>query len=247
VVQVKAQRDSEPLPENLSELCKAVTQQGCDLGMALDLDADRLALVDENGEPPGEDYTLVLVVDQVLRRRNEPAVVVKNLTTTRAVDEVAARYQARVVETRVGEINLSRALRDNLQQGRFAFGGEGNGGVIYPAISLGRDSLMGSALVLEALAVRDLSLSALLDTLPRYHAAKDKLDLGGDLEALYRKLEGAFPEAQVNRMDGLRLFFGDGSWVAVRPSNTEPVVRVLAESPNPAWPQEALKRVRQLS
>ena len=150
-----AERESEPLPENLAALGDAVVQNACALGFAQDLDADRLALTTESGTAPGEDYTLVFVVDHLLRRHHSSTpVVVKNVSTTRALDDVVARAAAELVETRVGEVHLSRALKQRIDQGRVAFGGEGNGGVILPAVHLGRDSLTGMALVLEALAQR---------------------------------------------------------------------------------------------
>ena len=169
--------------------------------------------------------------------------VVKNLTTTRAVNDVAARFGARVVETRVGEVNLSRALARE-GQSAFAFGGEGNGGVIFPPVSLGRDSLIGTALVLEALCFSRARLSTLLEALPRYAHLTDKLPLGMELAELYERLERAFPSAVPDRLDGLRLSFPDGSWVGIRPSNTEPIVRVVAESPVSSWPLATLKAVR---
>lgn len=243
IIPVRAARESEPTAESLAELCRVAKERGCQLGLAQDLDGDRLALVTETGEAPGEESTLVLVVSHVLQKRQPPVVVVKNLTTTRAVNDVAERHGARVVETRVGEVNLSRALAE-AGKSAFAFGGEGNGGVIYPPVSLGRDSLVGTALVLEALAVSGHSLSELLDRLPRYAHQSDKLPLGMELPELYQRLERAFPSGRPDRLDGLRLSFPDGSWVGVRPSNTEPIVRVVAESPVPTWPQATLKAVR---
>lgn len=241
VVPVDAQRESEPTAESLAELCRAVSSLGCQLGLAQDLDGDRLALVTETGEAPGEESTLVLVVSHVLGKHKGPAVVVKNLTTTRAVDDVAARFGARVVETRVGEVNLSRALA---AQTDFAFGGEGNGGVIYPPVSLGRDSLIGTALVLEALTFANKTLSRLLSELPRYVHLTDKLPLEVELPDLYRRLEQAFPGAVPDHLDGLRLSFPDGSWVGIRPSNTEPIVRVVAESRDSSWPLATLQAIR---
>lgn len=246
VIAVDAHRESEPTAESLAELCRVVSERGCHLGLAQDLDGDRLALVTETGQAPGEESTLVLVVSHVLEHRSGPCVVVKNLTTTRAVDDVAARFGARVVETRVGEVNLSRALARESEQA-FAFGGEGNGGVIFPPVSLGRDSLIGTALVLECLSSSTRGLSELLGRLPRYVHESDKLPLGRELPALYARLEEAFPNGVSDRLDGLRLKFPDGSWLGVRPSNTEPIVRVVAESLDPAWAARTLHRVRELA
>jgi phosphomannomutase len=251
VVDVQAERDSEPLPENLGALREAVATARCDLGFAQDLDADRLALIDESGRPAGEEFTLVLVVDYVLGKRPSHltttggAVVVKNLSTTRAVDAVVALHGARLVETRVGEVNLSRALAREVGQGHFAFGGEGNGGVIWPAVSYGRDSLIGMGLVLEALAEGHGPLSERLASLPRYHERKTKVQSPGRnaLDPIFGQVETRFPGGQVDHMDGIRVRFDDGSWVCVRPSNTEPILRLVAESPTAGWAEEAMERL----
>ena len=235
IARVDVERESEPLPEHLAALGEAVIESGCAVGFAQDLDGDRLALTTETGTAPGEEYTLVLVVDHLLRRPHPGTpVVVKNVSTTRAVDDVVARAGAELVETRVGEVHLSRALKQRIEQGRVAFGGEGNGGVILPAVHLGRDSLIGMALVLEALAQRDEPLSERLRELPRYHSAKLKLALSRE-RALMAAVERAFPEGFVDRVDGLRLRFADGAWLGLRRSNTEPVVRLIVESPDAQW------------
>ena len=247
VTRVDTERESEPVAENLAALGAAVVQDGCAAGFALDLDGDRLALATEAGIAPGEEYTLVLVVDHLLRRAHASVpVVVKNVSTTRALDDVVARAGAELVETRVGEVNLSRALRRHMDQGRVAFGGEGSGGVILPAVHLGRDSLVGMALVLEALAQREEPLSARLRELPRYHAAKLKLPLSRDPESLIGAVEQAFPEGVADRLDGLRLRFADGSWIGVRRSNTEPIVRLVVESMKEAWVSHAVKKLQAL-
>jgi phosphomannomutase len=235
ITRVDVERESEPLPENLAALGEAVFQNGCAVGFAQDLDGDRLALTTETGTAPGEEYTLVLVVDHLLRRPHPSVpVVVKNVSTTRAVDDVVARAGAELVETRVGEVHLSRALKQRLEQGRVAFGGEGNGGVILPAVHLGRDSLIGMALVLEALAQRDEPLSERLRELPRYHSAKLKLPLSRE-PALTAAVERAFPDGLADRVDGLRLRFSDGAWLGLRRSNTEPIVRLVVESRDAQW------------
>jgi phosphomannomutase len=235
ITRVDVERESEPLPEYLAALGAAVVRDGCAVGFAQDLDGDRLALTTEAGTAPGEDYTLVLVVDHLLRRPHASTpVVVKNVSTTRAVDDVVARAGAELVETRVGEVHLSRALKQRIEQGRVAFGGEGNGGVILPAVHLGRDSLIGIALVLEALAQRDEPLSERLRELPRYHSAKLKLALSREA-SLIAAVERAFPDGLADRVDGLRLRFADGSSLGLRRSNTEPIVRLVVESPDAQW------------
>jgi phosphomannomutase len=245
VVPVASARESEPVAENLLDLRRAVVDERCDAGFAQDLDADRLALVTERGEAPGEEATLVLAVDHLLARHPPgTCVVVKNVATTRAVDDVAARHGARVLRTPVGEVNLSRALLRETRAGRVAFGGEGNGGVIFPPISPGRDSLAGIALVLESLAAGD-PLSLRLLALPRYHGRKLRVPLGegAPVAALLARVESAFPQAVPGRVDGLELGFPDGSWLVARASNTEPILRVVAESRGAAWVDETLARV----
>ena len=235
VVEVTEKRQSEPIAANIQALARAVAQHGADVGLAQDLDADRLALVTEEGIAPGEHLTLVLVLEHLLTRRSlngarGRSVVVKNLSTTRAVDDLAERYGARLIEVPVGEVNLSRVLRDCLESGETAFGGEGTGGVIYPPVGLGRDSLMGIALVLEALAAEPAPLSQRLARLPFYVQDQRKLTPTSDLPAAIAKLEGAFTEAGVSRADGLKLTLPDRSWLALRPSNTEPIWRLMAEA-----------------
>ncbi len=228
---VLSARESEPVPEALGDLARAVVEHGCDVGFAQDLDADRLALCTETGALPGEDATLVLAIDHLLERQ-PAAVVVTNTQTTRALSDVAARHGARLEEVPVGEINLSRRLRAHLDAGRIAFGGEGNGGVIFPPVALGRDSLSGMALVLEALSGSEDPLSRRLAALPRYHARKIKLPLRSP-ETLYAALSAAFSDAAPDRSDGLKLCFSDGAWLSLRPSNTEPIMRFVAEAPSP--------------
>jgi phosphomannomutase len=248
VTRVDVERESEPVAENLAALGAAVVQNGCAVGFAQDLDGDRLALMTETGTAPGEDYTLVLVVDHLLRRAHPSVpVVVKNVSTTRAVDDVVARAGAELLETRVGEVNLSRALKRQIDQGRVAFGGEGNGGVILPSVHLGRDSLVGMALVLEALAQRNEPLSTRLRELPRYHSAKLKLALTRDPASLMAAVERAFPDAVADHLDGLRLRFAGGAWLGVRRSNTEPIVRLVVESLNEAWVSHAVNKLQNVS
>lgn len=249
VIPVASHRESEPVAEHLSDLCRAVVEERCDLGLAQDLDGDRLALVTERGVAPGEESTLVLAVDHLLRRfPSGPRVVVKNVATSRAIDDVALRRGATLVETRVGEVNLSRALLRETRLGHLAFGGEGNGGVIFPPISPGRDSLVGTALVLESLAFEAVPLSRRLEALPRYHGRKLRVALppGEPLAALLARVEAAFPGGAPSRLDGLKLSFPDGSWFIARASNTEPIVRVVAESPDAAWVDPILGRIEAL-
>ncbi|HET8541715.1 MAG TPA: hypothetical protein VFL83_17685 [Anaeromyxobacter sp.] len=249
VVPVASRRESEPVAEHLSDLCRAVIEERCDLGLAQDLDGDRLALVTEEGVAPGEESTLVLAIDHLLRRfPSGRRVVVKNVATSRAVDDVVARHGATLVETPVGEVNLSRALLREVRLGHLAFGGEGNGGVIFPRVSPGRDGLVGAALVLESLAVEAVPLSRRLAALPRYHGRKVRAPLpaGAAGPALLARVEAAFPGGEPSRVDGLKLRFPDGSWFVVRASNTEPILRVVGESPDAGWLERTLARIEEI-
>lgn len=247
VVRVQACRESEPTPESLTELGEAVRASGAQVGMAQDMDGDRLALVDETGNPLGEEATLLLVVDHLLRKHG-PSVVVRNLSTTHAIDRVVRARGGRLVETRVGEVNLSRALAGQQSAGVCTFGGEGNGGVIYPPVSLGRDSLVGMAFILEDLAQSGLPISQRFAAMPQLVMLKEKLPLAdpNTLEALYARVTQAFPVPTISRVDGLKLVQSDGSWLLLRPSNTEPVVRAAVESADMEWARSTMERVRAL-
>jgi phosphomannomutase len=248
-VLVTSTRESEPVPEQLGELMAAVRATRCDVGFAQDLDADRLTLVTEEGLAPGEDYTLILVVDHLLQRPEaQHAVVVRNVATTMALDEVVARRGGTIVETRVGEINLSRALMQHVAQGRYAIGGEGNGGIIFPPVCAGRDSIMGMALVLEVLARGTDTVGERLRALPSLHTRKARvaIPIGIAIAELYQRLESAFHQQAIDHVDGVRARFADGSWFGVRPSNTEPVLRIMAESRSAQWTEDTVAQVQAL-
>ena len=215
----------EPVPENLADLRRVVREKECDLGFATDPDADRCALVDERGEAIGEEYTLALAVEFMLRRRKGPVTI--NLSTSRMIEDIAARHGVEAFRAKVGEVNVTMAMRENGS----VIGGEGNGGVILPDLHYGRDGILAVALTLQYLAERGKVLSSLVGEIPAYCIDKRKIDLSGEsLPEAYAKLEKAFSGASVDRRDGLR-FAWDRSWVHVRPSNTEPVARVIAEAP----------------
>lgn len=221
----------EPLPENLGELCRRVTAERADLGIAVDPDVDRLVLITERGEPYGEEYTIATAVRFVLDRerqmgRTPQAPVVINLSTTRAVEDIAAAYGVPVVRTPVGEINVATKMREV----GALIGGEGSGGVILPAVHTGRDAVVGIALLLQMLAEFDGTLSALKARLPQYHIAKDRVVLPSPDLALQQVLTELPSSARINTDDGIRIDFPD-SWVHLRKSNTEPLVRVIAEAP----------------
>ncbi|HVE77457.1 MAG TPA: hypothetical protein VNA89_01270, partial [Gemmatimonadaceae bacterium] len=218
-------RPPEPVAENLKELERLVLKSGATVGFAVDPDVDRLALVAEDGRAVGEDYTLALAARVVLKHRQGPVVV--NLSTSRVVDDVAAAARTAVIRAPVGEVNVALRMRKE----RAPVGGEGNGGVILPELHLGRDAPVGAALVLQLLHEEGRPLSEIVGDHPRYVIVKDKLDRPNtSLAAVYDALRQAFPEAAADTQDGLRLAWPD-RWVHVRPSGTEPIVRVIAEAP----------------
>ncbi len=214
----------EPTAENLTQLCDAVRQTGAALGFAQDPDGDRLAIVDEQGSYVGEEYTLALATEFVLSRR--PGPVAANLSTSRLVDALAARYGAVVVRTPVGEAHVARGMRDN----ECVIGGEGNGGVIDPRIVLVRDSLSAMSLVLQLMAATGKRVSELVADLPRYVMIKQKFDCPRErIDVAAAAVADAFANEAVNREDGTRVDFEKG-WVHLRASNTEPIVRIIAEA-----------------
>jgi len=222
----------EPTPENIKDLCRLVKRAKADIGFAIDPDADRLAIVSEKGEAIGEEYTLALAVEHVLRSKikdQRSKVVVTNLSTTKAIDDIAAKYGAKVIRTKIGEINV---VEEMIKQTAL-IGGEGNGGVIYPPITTNRDSLTAIALILEHMADSDSPISKILEGLPQYHIIKSKsaaLSSGEDTKALLAKTREIYKRDDVNTLDGVKVLFKDGSWIHIRASNTEPVIRIIAEA-----------------
>ena len=218
-------RPPEPVVENLGELEALVRKTGAAVGFAVDPDVDRLALVSDEGEAIGEDYTLALAASVVLGHRAGP--VVTNLSTSRIIDDVAERAGRTVVRAPVGEVNVATRMRSE----GAAIGGEGNGGVILTEMHLGRDAPVGAALILQLLHQENRSLSAIVSDYPRYAIVKERLALpAAPLESVYKSLRTAFPDAEVDTQDGMRLAWRD-RWVHVRPSGTEPIIRVIAEAP----------------
>lgn len=221
-------RNPEPMPENLAQLGRAVVAHHADLGLAVDPDADRLALVSEKGAPLGEEYTLALVVDFILRRKRGK--VVANVSTSRVLDDLAAKYGCEIERTKVGEINVAKRMREVAA----VIGGEGNGGVILPEVHLGRDAMVGVALLLQHLTDAGMPLSELNRTLPQYTMCRKKLELPDKQKAagVLQRLEEVYGHEQIDRLDGIKIL-RDRSWVQVRASNTEPILRVMSEAQTP--------------
>jgi phosphomannomutase len=239
-------RPPEPLPEHLGELGELVRRSSAVVGLASDPDVDRLAVVDERGRPIGEDWTLAIATLVVLRRRKGP--VVANLSTSRIVEDVAARFGTSVVRAPVGEVNVALRMREV----GAVVGGEGNGGVMLPELHLGRDAPLAVALVLQFLVDEGVggrtTLSDVIASYPRYAIVKDKIELprlavGEGFDALLERVRAAWPEADADWQDGLRLSWPD-RWVHVRPSGTEPVIRVIAEAPDEAVARSLASRCR---
>lgn len=233
IIDVKVKRDSEPIPANLKELCRVVKDGGCHIGFAQDLDADRLAIVSEKGEPVGEEYSLALSIRHLLEKTKDTnPVVVKNSSTSHIIDDIVKEWKAELMVVRVGEVNLSKAMKLMTKKSRIVFGGEGNGGVIYPPVGYGRDSLAGVALVLEYMAERKKKVSALVSEFPKYYMAKEKIECEERcrIEKFMEKIKEKLKDEDITEFDGIKVDFRDGSWIHVRSSNTEPVIRIIAES-----------------
>lgn len=217
----------EPTFEHLEDLCQRVRTGSVDVGFAQDADADRLAIIDEAGRYLGEEYSLALAAMHVLART--PGMVAANLSTSRMVDDVAARFGSRVIRTKVGEANVAYAMRAH----GAVLGGEGNGGVIDPRVCYTRDSLSGMALALELLAREDRAISSVAKDIPAYAMCKKKFTCSrGKVGKVIDAVRAAARDARVNELDGIRIDW-DNRWVHVRPSNTEPAVRVISEAPTP--------------
>jgi len=236
-------RDPEPTAANLSELARRVRETGADLGLAIDPDGDRLALVDERGETLGEDLTLALVADYVLGRRK--GTVVTNLSTSQVVDRVAESHGVPVVRTAVGEVNVALGMIE----ADSPIGGEGNGGVIYPGVHHTRDAPVGVALLLSYLARGDRALSEAAAEFPAYAIVKAKVPLERvDGDALLARAERELGGSRFDRTDGLKLLWPERQeWLHLRKSGTEPIMRLIAEAPDAAAAKRLLDRARELA
>ncbi|MEP6573082.1 MAG: phosphoglucosamine mutase [Gemmatimonadota bacterium] len=241
-------RAPEPIPENLGQLSELVRETGADIGFAVDPDVDRLAIVNERGEPIGEDYTLAFAVRAMLGAPMAPGktggaqpVVVANLSTSLVVEDAATSSGARFVRAAVGEANVAQTIKEE----GAVIGGEGNGGVILPSLHIGRDAPVGVALVLHLLARSGQSVSSIVSGNPQYRIVKAKAPRGTELAPVYDRLAQRFPEASADRRDGLRLSWAD-RWVHLRPSGTEPIVRFIAEAPTQADAEALVAACRDL-
>jgi len=217
-------RNPEPTGENLNQLSEFIKNSQCDIGIACDPDADRLSLIDENGIPLGEEYSLISAVDFVLSKKRGTVVV--NESTTKGIDFIAAKYNCDVERTKVGEINVTKRMIEL----NSSIGGEGNGGIIIPEVHYCRDAFTGAVLILQMLAEKGISLSKYKEGLPEYYMIKKKFDLKIDsYEDLLSILKKNVEKVKFSQIDGVKITAPD-YWVHIRKSNTEPVVRIISES-----------------
>jgi phosphomannomutase len=230
--------DPEPRPANLAELSNAVVREKADIGFACDPDADRLVLVDETGAVCSEELTLALAADFVLREEKGP--LVANLSTSRLIDDIGARYGVPVHRSKVGEAHVIALMKETMA----ALGGEGNGGVIYPHLHYGRDAMAGIALILQSLAEEGGALSKKVASLPRYFIVKEKAAFDGDFARAEDLIKKSF-SGRATTVDGIRIDMEEG-WIHMRRSNTEPVVRIIAEARSLEEAEHLAKEARKL-
>jgi phosphomannomutase len=218
-------RGTEPLPENLGDLRKTVIKNEAHVGFAVDPDADRLAVVNEKGQALGEEYTLVLAAEGYIKNKQSKETFVTNLSTSLALDKMAELNNCTVERSAVGEINVVQKMIEVGSE----LGGEGNGGVILKEAHLGRDSLVGSAMVLNRMAQDNIPLSQVHAALPQFYIVKDKINLDAiEKDVVLEKAKSVFTDAEVNTIDGVKFTWED-SWIHLRSSNTEPIMRIYAE------------------
>jgi len=216
----------EPLPEHLTDIASLVKEAKADVGFVVDPDVDRLAIIMENGEMFGEEYTLVSVADYVLQ--HTPGNTVSNMSSTRALRDVTEKYGKTYTASAVGEVNVVEKMKDT----QAVIGGEGNGGIIYPESHYGRDALVGIALFLTQLAKSGKKVSELRAQYPSYYMAKKRLDLSPDtdVDALLNALKNKYRDYPISEIDGVKIDFPD-RWIHLRKSNTEPIIRIYTEAP----------------
>lgn len=231
----------EPLPENIVEISEVVKNEKLDLGIIVDPDVDRLAMVCDNGKPFGEEYTLVSVADYVLQ--NTKGSLAANLSSTMALREIAEKHGVEFFESAVGEVNVVHEMKKQYA----VIGGEGNGGVIYPELHYGRDALVGVALFITFLAKSKMSSSELRAMYPDYKIVKEKVELTDftDLDSILEQVRRKFIDYPCNTIDGLKICFPDG-WVHLRKSNTEPIIRIYSEAKTLKYANDLVLCIREL-
>lgn len=228
----------EPLPENLTEISKVIKEKSCDVGIVVDPDVDRLAMVCEDGSMFGEEYTLVTVSDYILSKKKGNTV--SNLSSTIALRNITEKHGCQYFASAVGEVNVVEKMKAE----NAIIGGEGNGGIIFPELHYGRDALVGIALFLTQLAESGLKTSELKNTYPNYHISKNKIQLtpDTDVDRILELLANKYEDKEINTIDGVKIIFGN-EWVHLRKSNTEPIIRVYSESESEDRANELAKMI----
>ena len=235
-------RGTEPLPENLMTLSQMVKDHSADVGFAIDPDADRLAIVNEKGDPLGEEYTIVLAADGYLTEMNQKEKFVLNLSSSLALDKLAEIRGSSVVRSAVGEINVV----NKMNKVNSNLGGEGNGGVILRECHLGRDSLVGVTMILNRMSQSNDPLSVIHQSLPQFIIVKDKVNLEGiDAEDIIKRATKLFKNVEKNTLDGIKFIWKD-RWVHLRKSNTEPIIRIYSEASDENQALELINKIKSL-
>jgi len=234
----KFPHNPEPLPEHLTEISRVLEKGNFDLGIVVDPDVDRLALMNEDGTPFGEEYTLVAVADYILQ--NKKGNTVSNLSSTRALRDVTNKHKGEYTASAVGEVNVV----DMMKSTEAIIGGEGNGGIIYPELHYGRDALVGIALFLTHLAKFGKTASRLKATYPSYFISKNKIELTPeiDVDQILSEIQEKYKSNPINTIDGVKIDF-ENEWVHLRKSNTEPIIRIYSESANEATAEHLAKKI----
>ncbi len=234
------ERSPEPIPSNIKKLEKYVLEKSCDIGFAIDPDADRVAIVSEKGQAIGEEYTLAIALDHYLKVFNPKTSLAVNVSTSRMIDDTAEKYGVRLHRTAVGEINVV----DVMLKERCEIGGEGNGGVIIPEINSGRDSLVAMAMVLSAMTSENMSLSAMIQRFKAYHFLKDRVETGKlNTKMIYDAMMDKYKDHSISTLDGVKVDF-DHYWLQIRESNTEPIIRIFVEAESESLAKEKIEEFK---
>lgn len=230
----------EPLKEHLTDICELVVKENADFGIVVDPDVDRLAFISNNGEMFGEEYTLVAVADYVLSKT--PGNTVSNMSSSRALKDITEKHNGIYEASAVGEVNVVELMKKN----NAIIGGEGNGGIIYPEIHYGRDALVGVALFLTHLAKQDLDVAALRASYPAYFMSKNKIELTPEInvDAILEEMQKRYANEKISTVDGVKIDLAD-SWVHLRKSNTEPIIRIYTEAPSQQAADDLAQKILQ--